>query len=154
MNEIKLYTASEAAKILKMNINTVNELIRKKEIKYICLGCNKIRKEWLDEFLQKHNTLSNLESNTRIKFPTPLYYDEEDEELYLIKEVAKIFRMNVNDTNNLINAHLLKCTTFGKRKVARSWINEFLEDNIYADYSNKTVKEIIYNEKLKLKEVA
>ena len=59
-----LYTVSEVAKLLKTNVNYVYTLIKKGYLPALKLGCYKIRKISVDDFLQKYEgkDLTNLDA--------------------------------------------------------------------------------------------
>lgn len=56
MNEV-LYTVAETAKLLKTNPNYVYSLIKLGFLPALKLGCMKIRREAIDEFLKKYEGL-------------------------------------------------------------------------------------------------
>lgn len=49
-----LYTVKEAAEILKTNVEYVHKLRKAELLPFIKLGCYKIRREALEEFLVKY----------------------------------------------------------------------------------------------------
>lgn len=51
-----LYTVNEAAKILKVNVNEVYNLINEGKIPYLILGRKKIRGTDLESFIEKYPT--------------------------------------------------------------------------------------------------
>ena len=61
--ETVLYTVSEVSKLLKTNANYVYELIKKGYLPALKLGCYKVRKVSIDDFLQKYEgkDLTNLD---------------------------------------------------------------------------------------------
>lgn len=65
-----LYTVSETAELLKVNRNSVYELLRKNIIRGIKIGSLKITRVELLEFLEKNNgkDLSDLDNIKELKF--------------------------------------------------------------------------------------
>ena len=65
-----LYTVSETAELLKVNRNSVSELLRKNIIRGIKIGSLKITRVELLEFLEKNNgkDLSDLDNIKELKF--------------------------------------------------------------------------------------
>ena len=70
----ELYTVKEAAKIMKVNVHKVYDLIHAGLLPALKLGSIKIRKESLEEFLRKYdgmdltdldNICSVVENNTK-----------------------------------------------------------------------------------------
>lgn len=70
----ELYTVKEAAKIMKVNVHKVYDLIHARLLPALKLGSIKIRKESLEEFLRKYdgmdltdldNICSVVENNTK-----------------------------------------------------------------------------------------
>jgi hypothetical protein len=55
--EDMLFTVAETAKILKTNIDQVNLLRRSGLIKFMKLGCYKVRKQELERFLEESQGL-------------------------------------------------------------------------------------------------
>lgn len=51
------------------------------------------------------------------------------EELYTIKEVSEILKVNVNTVHTLRKSGLLKCMKLGSYKVRESSLQDFLEKN-------------------------
>ena len=49
-----LYTVQETAKLLKTNVDYVHKLRKAKLLPFLKLGCYKVRKEALDDFLAKY----------------------------------------------------------------------------------------------------
>ena len=49
-----LYTVKEVSKILKVNVNYVYKLINRQILPALKLGCLKVRKEALENFLAKY----------------------------------------------------------------------------------------------------
>ena len=49
-----LYTVKEVSKILKVNVNYVYKLINKQILPALKLGCLKVRKETLENFLARY----------------------------------------------------------------------------------------------------
>lgn len=65
----KLYTVKEVAKIMKVNVHRVYDLIRVGLLPALKLGSIKIRKESLEEFLRKYDgkDLTDLNNICSIK---------------------------------------------------------------------------------------
>ena len=65
-----LYTVSEAAELLKVNRNSVYDLLRKNVIRGLKLGSLKITRNELIKFLEENNgkDLSNLEDIKDLTF--------------------------------------------------------------------------------------
>lgn len=65
----ELYTVKEVAKIMKVNVHRVYDLIRAGLLPALKLGSIKIRKESLDEFLRKYDgkDLTDLNNICSIK---------------------------------------------------------------------------------------
>ena len=65
----KLYTVKEVAKIMKVNVHRVYDLIRAGLLPALKLGSIKIRKESLEEFLRKYDgkDLTDLNNICSIK---------------------------------------------------------------------------------------
>lgn len=51
-----LYTAPEAAKILRINLNAVYELMNTGKLPYLLLGSKKVRGSDLERFIEKYPT--------------------------------------------------------------------------------------------------
>ena len=49
-----LYTVKEVSKLLKVNVNYVYKLINKQKLPALKLGCWKVRKESLENFLAQY----------------------------------------------------------------------------------------------------
>ena len=58
-----LYTVKEAAKIMKVNVHRVYDLIRVGLLPALKLGSIKIRKESLEEFLKKYDGMDLTDLN-------------------------------------------------------------------------------------------
>ena len=65
-----LYTVSETAELLKVNRNSVYDLLRKNIIRGIKIGSLKITRKELLDFLERKNgkDLSNLDEIKELKF--------------------------------------------------------------------------------------
>lgn len=65
-----LYTVSETAELLKVNRNSVYDLLRKNIIRGIKIGSLKITRKELLDFLERNNgkDLSNLDEIKELKF--------------------------------------------------------------------------------------
>ena len=65
-----LYTVSETAELLKVNRNSVYDLLRKNIIRGIKIGSLKITRKELLDFLERNNgkDLSNLEEIKELNF--------------------------------------------------------------------------------------
>lgn len=51
-----LYTAPEVAKILRINLNAVYDLMNQGELPYLLLGSKKVRGSDLERFIEKYPT--------------------------------------------------------------------------------------------------
>lgn len=54
-----LYTAPEVAKVLRININAVYDLMNKGKLPYLVLGSKKVRGSDLERFIEKYPTENN-----------------------------------------------------------------------------------------------
>ena len=59
----ELYTVKEAAKIMKVNVHRVYDLIRAGLLPALKLGSIKIRRESLEEFLRKYDGMDLTDLN-------------------------------------------------------------------------------------------